>query len=236
MKGFQMRRGRRRRTRCTERTAPVSFSSHTKVLIVRQDTVIHWCWLFVQVLVALLALGCAASEDPLPDDQLGQGASKALSQAGPEGSAVGTFRFQVCRFRCAWGDTTLAYAIGELALFPGSSAADEPTSRYALHGQVNGCSRVRKRQDVPHTYLGIDENVQFHWVRNPSGEIRFDLFRSPDAGYPVAISISGDSLLGRGTSEVCGVGEISAAHDYIVGRRTGTPDRLVCTAAGSRRR
>ncbi len=188
---------------------------------------------YATTIAALLAAGCSqpAQEEASPSDTGAGGVYRSALSASAEQNVAGTFRFLVCRSRCAFTDTASAYAVGELVLFSDEPVPALPTSRYAGGAVANGCFRVRKRQDLPDTYLGIDRGSPFRWTREPSGGIRFSLYRSPDAGYPVRAVVVGDSLIGAGTSEGVGIAEISAPDDYIVGRRVGAADPALCSRA-----
>jgi hypothetical protein len=64
--------------------------------------------------------------------------------------------------------------------------------------------------------------------------IAFRLYASPDAGYEASVTLTGEGF--RGTGSTSGVGDggtppSSWTPDVIVGRRTGSADRSICTRA-----
>jgi hypothetical protein len=163
------------------------------------------------VLLSLCAMLGACTPMPRP--------SGAIS--GP----AGTYEIAVCRTSCSLQDTAAAYAVGWLILLDDPNAAENRNPR---HRHKNGCFDFPKLLQLEDTYL-LKRGGRVAWARDSTGAIGFSLFATADAGYGVRVRVVNGVLEGTGISWGAGAAAIpNAPRDYIVGRRTGPPDRSRC--------
>ena len=154
---------------------------------------------------------------------------------------AGNYAILVCRDGCNQRDSTRAYLAGTLVLAEPAAigammTAVVPTYRGGditdIDGHsIDGCFSVTLRQRQDDSYAGIAPWGLFAWREDKSGEFRFSLYRSPDAGYTVKARASGDLLTGSGESWGVGVTEIAAPQDSVLAWWIGPPDTGPCIEA-----
>jgi hypothetical protein len=93
---------------------------------------------------------------------------------------------------------------------------------------ANGCFEARRLREDGATYVGIAARSPTRWRRDSSGMIRLHLYRSPDAGYEIAVVIRGGVVEGTGHYWGFASGD-RGPDEIVVGRRLGTDVRAVCT-------
>jgi hypothetical protein len=145
--------------------------------------------------------------------------------SGTVSGPAGTYEIAVCRTSCSLQDTAAAYAVGWLILLDDPNEAENLNYR---HQHKNGCFDFPKLLPLTDTFLQ-KRGGRVAWASDSTGAIRFLLFTTADAGYGVRVRIVNGVLEGTGISSGAGVAAIpNAPRDYIVGRRTGPPDRSRC--------
>ncbi len=179
---------------------------------------------------------------------LGIAAALAFAvQAGRQEAVFqpGTYRLLACRAGCGDADSTRAYLIGTLVVLPEQIALSdlppdthrefERGARFLRLGTSDGpigCFALTLHRRVG-SYAGI-RPVGLLFAEFEGDTLRFPLYRSPDAGYEVAVVIGEQRLHGRGYSWG-GVGAMDAPSDSILIWRMGPPNLKDCIEAARRR-
>ena len=181
---------------------------------------------------------------------LGIAAALALTvQTGRQEAVLqpGTYRLLACRAGCGDADSTRAYLIGTLVVLPEQIAlSDLPPDthreferssifmRLGTSDEPIGCFALTLRRRVGDSYAGISP-AGLLFAEFKGDTLYFPLYRSPDAGYEVAVVIGEQRLHGTGYSWGAGVAAIDAPSDSILIWRTGPPNLNDCIEAARRR-
>ena len=158
--------------------------------------------------------------------------SSPISESlGRQGSVAGVYTLLICRGGCRDWDTTRAYLTATVVLLDSTmKAADGSPIRARYQLAANGCYRKRELKRVRNSYAPFRETGYLLWERDSTAGIVFPLYRSPDAGYEVAVTFTADGARGTGESWGAGAAEIHAPRDSVVLHRQGAPDAGFCDA------
>jgi hypothetical protein len=141
-------------------------------------------------------------------------------------SPGGTYRFVACTGPCAEGDSSLVVARGTLVL-------DTTVTRPETH-QRFGCLDLEVRRGHP-SFLGLARHELTSWTQR-ADTIHFTTARTADAGHEVEAVVTDSGFVGHGHSWGAGVAEIHVPDEFVMGRRIGPPDRMLCKAYRESRR
>ena len=167
---------------------------------------------------------------------------------------AGTYELLICRDGCGSRDKARAYIRGTLVLASGALSFDSASTRarrrlmqaFLFYGpplrighadrlpDPNGCFVLTSVDTSTDSYAGIDRVGLLLWRLDGASRVIFELYRSPDAGYDVAVRATGDALAGVGESWGAGAAATSAPRDSVVGWRIGPPSAARCSAAAMR--
>ena len=192
----------------------------------RRDRTVLWLYL-------VMAIACRAT------DSRGTPLDRSRMQVG-----AGTYTLHLCRVICdaahprneiRSGWIVLDTAAVDLALFPDSiQQALKDGYLFMRHeGTGNGCFRLRTTRLEVESYAGITPGGLLHWERPAGGDsVSFALYRSPDAGYEVAVRPTPTGFRGQGHSWGVGAAEVDYPEDIVVGAYVGPPQLERCAEAG----
>src|SRR4051812_18033334 len=183
------------------------------------------------LLSSLAATACGRGADARGADTRDPGSEPAPTPAG-------TYRIAICKRGCEAADTARAEAWGVLVLMdsPLTLAASGDSgdagfgSGRARRGSTtpNACYGL-DRPDSARTYAGITSAGQTWWAADARGDVRVQLYRSPDASYVATLrASSGGALRGHGASRGTGVVETDWPDDSISAVRIGAADASLC--------
>jgi len=170
-------------------------------------------------------------------------AAGAVAQAHGQELKAGSYEFLVCRTGCGEAETGRAYLTGTIVVLSEPFAPSEfPrdtwdrlafSSRYMSlrsSSEPTGCFALSPREHVADSSAGI-RPVGLLFVSNSADTLSFPLYRSPDAGYAVAVVLTTSGFRGIGHSWGAGAAAIDAPLDSIVGRYSGPVDLTPCITA-----
>lgn len=156
----------------------------------------------------------------------------------------GTYRVMFCRHACNLADSSTAIATGYIVLSRTPiTLAKLPKKRreyfgelyraIALRAEPNACFVLMKRH--PGNSAATALPVGFTSWKDHQHTINLDLFRAPDSGYTLYLTISDDTLL-RGVGQFwSGNGpEAQLPPDSVAGRRIGAAKPSLCIDAARR--
>ena len=161
--------------------------------------------------------------------------SDAHSAERPQGAIAGSYEILICNSSCpAMGEENV-WVKGRLVLLPARLEQREVDRFEAVHGDrtrlegVNGCFTLDKLQGSGYRgYAGITKTGLTAWSIE-GNDLRFALFRSPDAGYEVTAQHTPKGFEGKGVSWGAGVASPIGVHaDRITIRRIGDADMSQC--------
>jgi hypothetical protein len=150
---------------------------------------------------------------------------------------AGTYELIICKTACSFSNRDNVIAKADIVFLDHMMSLEEAQHINPLYNadtrDSNACYTV-ERSDEAKTYAGVRKTDTSRWLIS-GNTIKFDLFRSPDAGYAAEVKRTGSSLLGTGESWGVGMGAPPKDYgpDIIVGRRVGPPDISVCKANGA---
>ena len=140
---------------------------------------------------------------------------------------TGTYRVLFCEAACNVADSAHALVVGMVVL------DTRPERDFGYVSQAHAaCFELRTVK--PRVTYSLSDGVTTWTVHNDS--ISFDTYRSPDAGYTIAVVLTPTGFVGKGQSWGAGVAGIDAAPEYVSAERVGEPDLRACRAARWQRR
>jgi hypothetical protein len=135
-------------------------------------------------LLAVTVVGCAAQP----------------ANVGAGGEVAGTWQLIICKSECSFSSRQNVFATATVVLFDRVLTLEEMqriNPIYINTHDVNACYEV-DAQAGARSYVRIKTN--YGTWESTDNTVRFQLFRSPDAGYSVVIERFGNTLKGSGTS------------------------------------
>jgi hypothetical protein len=166
----------------------------------------------------------------------------------PPFSAPGTYDILICKDPCTFASTSNVLVRGSLILeaqpfqppnLPESALRPPYSGPFGIgdlllrRGAAANACFVLETLKRNQTGAGLIP-IGFPAWSQVGNTIAFRLYASPDAGYEASVTLTGEGF--RGTGSTSGVGDggtppSSWTPDVIVGRRTGSADRSICTRA-----
>jgi hypothetical protein len=160
------------------------------------------------------------------------GCTVQSKNVGTVSQVAGAYELIICNRACSFSNRESVFATARVMLFDRVLTLEEmkrinpvfiDTHDVKAYYEVNA-------QAGAQSYLRTGANIGT-WEANGS-TLRFNLFRSPDAGYAVAVERAGNLLRGSGQSWGFGMSAPPKEYgpDVVVGRRVGPPDSTKCRA------
>jgi hypothetical protein len=162
-----------------------------------------------------------------------------LASATPLDKVAGTYELLICKSACSFADPQNAFTRATVVLLDHTLPREERDlidPYYHGSGVAKGCFSL-KHLAKAESFAQIKTTGATPW-QFKDGTLRFELYRSPDAGYFVELERRRGVLLGKGVSFGAGVANPGYSDDVVVGRRLKGADTSVCkpskeTHAGS---
>lgn len=158
-------------------------------------------------------------------------AMAAKSDASTPLAYAGTYAIRFCKETCAPATT---YRTGTLVLFdsPLRDAQGRPRRKWLEQGQIDGClvlEPVHGVRGAGWIHPGAAPRRFVAWSIAAEHSMRFELDRSPDAGYLVKLRRTSTGLAGTGTvwTDLPGSAPLPR-QDAIQARRLGDADPMRC--------
>jgi hypothetical protein len=174
------------------------------------------------------------------------------ANASPVDEVAGTYELLICKSACSFSDPHNAFTRATVVLLDHAltrgerelidpdyhppDRASAPVPRRPPEFEMRGCFSL-KHLAKAQSFAQIKTTGATPW-QFKDGTLRFELYRSPDAGYFVELERKGRLLGGKGVSFGAGVANPGYSDDVVVGRRLRDADISVCkpskeTRAGS---
>jgi len=142
---------------------------------------------------------------------------------GRDASLPGSYRVSICRGTCADSLRVSGYLV--LAT---------PPANFEGAGSGPGCFSLQRLRGV-NGFAWLAPSGQLYWRTAPDDPLRFELYRSPDAGYGVELHAANGRLRGTGRFWEFGYPE-EFPTDSVIAERIGPPDERLCALPASTRR
>ena len=153
----------------------------------------------------------------------------------------GTYDLLVCKGPCSFDSPASVVARGVLVLstspFTTQSLNERSAVRfehaYSIGGDPNGCFVLDTVTDNQ-TFAGLIQFGLTLW-RVHSGQVTFELYQSPDAGYFATVAMMGYGFRGAGGSSGGAGTDADLTSDILFAKRKGPGDTNDCLHAASKR-
>ncbi|MGH8157936.1 MAG: hypothetical protein ACREPQ_07440 [Rhodanobacter sp.] len=159
--------------------------------------------------------------------------AKPYAVAHP-GVYAGSYAIRICRGLCSHPDD-VPYLVGTLVLFdrPLRDVHGHPLRVEMESDPANGCFVLKQPPGQAASPKGFPRQKHVAWSLLPTrNAIEFELFRSPDGGYSVDLSLAAHGLSGTGMIWGGVVGTTtgySPPKDVVKADWTGAPDVRLCS-------
>lgn len=145
---------------------------------------------------------------------------------------AGTYAIRICKGSCA-RSAPASYVTGVVVLFdkPVRNSLGRAFRAELDREPVNGCFVLKDAGVTPSSLVEIAPAGFFSWALfPPENAVLFQLYRSPDGGYEVALKLAARGL--SGTERIWGGAVASGAPriapDMVIADRLGDPDVKLC--------
>jgi hypothetical protein len=146
------------------------------------------------------------------------------------GEGAGNYELLICKSACSFEHPQSAVAKGLIVLsedpLPRDVVEKIRLSHFVEPNHARACF-VGTQSERAKTFAFLTKAMSTSWALE-NGVLKFELFRSADAGYEVELERKSSILVGKGMSWGAGVAAPHFTPDIVVGRRIGPVNVSAC--------